>query len=260
MHKGSKRPDIPRVVQTSILTKSRRRCALCFFLESGAAVVRGQIAHIDRNRENNGEGNLAYLCLRHDDEYDSTTTQSKRLLPEELIEAKVALEAWAKEKIAEDLEPVPLGQDEIPKVRSRVRPELFDRRIPIYRAFHRFIVSVSSEPNVSNADLAAFVNDTHDALFLFGEKIEEYLHQVYIKAIELRSLQRRMAHPSAQTAHNWEAIVNEETDCLLWFSQQLRNGNLVFYPYHESPGHRYGNAVAYGNVRIHRGSFLHQGA
>ena len=229
--KRSKRPDIPRVVQTSILMKSRRRCALCFFLEFGTTVVRGQIAHIDRDRENNGEGNLAYLCLRHHDEYDSTTTQSKRFLPGELTEAKVALEAWAQKKITEDLEPAPLGQNEIPKVRSRVRLELFDRRVPIYRAFHRFIVSVSSEPNASNTDLAAFVKDTHDALFLFGEKIEEYLHQVYVKAIELRSLQRRMAHPSAQTENNWEEIVNKETDCLLWFSEQLRNGKLIFYPY-----------------------------
>lgn len=227
----SRRPTIPREVEVSILTKSHRRCALCFVLEFCTTVVRGQIAHIDRNRNNNDEGNLAYLCLRHHDEYDSSTSQSKRFLPTELTEAKAALESWAQKQIPGDVDSAPLKQDEIPKVRSRVLPELFDRRIPIYRAFHRFVVSVSSEPNISNTELAVFVRDTHDALFLFGDKIEEYLHQVYVIAIELRALQNRMARPSQQAAKNWEAIVDRETDCLLWFADQLRNGKLVFYPY-----------------------------
>lgn len=37
----------------------------------------GQIAHLDQNRDNNALSNLAFLCLDHHDEYDSSTSQRK---------------------------------------------------------------------------------------------------------------------------------------------------------------------------------------
>jgi hypothetical protein len=44
----------------------------------------GQIAHIDRNPENNDPNNLAFLCLEHHDRYDSKPSQSKGLTHEEV--------------------------------------------------------------------------------------------------------------------------------------------------------------------------------
>ncbi|MGI8978116.1 MAG: hypothetical protein ACR2FY_02705 [Pirellulaceae bacterium] len=55
------------------------------------ANLQGQIAHVDRDRTNHQESNLAYLCLPHHDVYDSTPSQSKRLSPAELLHAKKAL-------------------------------------------------------------------------------------------------------------------------------------------------------------------------
>jgi hypothetical protein len=40
---------------------------------------KGQIAHLDQNPANFKLDNLAWLCLEHHDEYDSTTSQSKGL-------------------------------------------------------------------------------------------------------------------------------------------------------------------------------------
>jgi hypothetical protein len=39
----------------------------------------GQIAHLDRDRSNSAEENLAFLCFEHHDEYDSRTSQRKGL-------------------------------------------------------------------------------------------------------------------------------------------------------------------------------------
>jgi hypothetical protein len=47
---------------------------------------KGQVAHLDRNPGNNTFDNLAFLCLDHHDEYDSTTSQTKGL---QLKEVKV---------------------------------------------------------------------------------------------------------------------------------------------------------------------------
>lgn len=64
-------------IQDQILTKSRRRCCICYGLGRDTSIKSGQIAHLDRKNENNEEGNLAFLCLNHHDIYDSSTRQSK---------------------------------------------------------------------------------------------------------------------------------------------------------------------------------------
>jgi len=73
------RKPIPEASQTAVLTRSARRCALCFGLSGDLSEKRGQLAHVDQNRDNHAEDNLVYLCLDHHDQYDSTTRQSKGL-------------------------------------------------------------------------------------------------------------------------------------------------------------------------------------
>src|SRR5712691_6597571 len=80
----NKRKSIPKATETAILTKSARRCAICFGLQSDLSTKKGQIAHLDGNRANNTEDNLAFLCFNHHDEYDSMTSQSKGLTEQEV--------------------------------------------------------------------------------------------------------------------------------------------------------------------------------
>ena len=81
----ARRKVIPSRIETAILTKSQRRCVLCFGLHRDAEPKpQGQIAHIDRDRANNTEDNLAYLCLPHHDAYDAKSSQSKNYTPGEL--------------------------------------------------------------------------------------------------------------------------------------------------------------------------------
>src|SRR5574340_936935 len=80
----SRRPPMPRHVAADVLTTSRRRCCLCFGLQHDSAQRKGQIAHLDHDRSNHAPDNLAFLCLEHHDQYDSRTSQSKNLTPEEV--------------------------------------------------------------------------------------------------------------------------------------------------------------------------------
>jgi hypothetical protein len=73
------RKKIPADIETSILVKCRRRCCICYGLNRDNRVKQGQIAHLDHNRENNSEDNLSFLCLDHHDQYDSKTSQSKKI-------------------------------------------------------------------------------------------------------------------------------------------------------------------------------------
>lgn len=85
------RKPLPEAIETQILVSSRRRCCLCFHLDGDLSQKPGQIAHVDRDRSNHAESNLAFLCLPHHDQYDSRTSQSKGITKAELLHAKAEL-------------------------------------------------------------------------------------------------------------------------------------------------------------------------
>lgn len=78
------RKAIPDDVQQRILTRSRRRCCLCFWLTGRDEVQKGQIAHLDQDNENADEENLAFLCFDHHDEYDGVPRLAKGLRESEV--------------------------------------------------------------------------------------------------------------------------------------------------------------------------------
>ena len=78
------RKKLPRETETKVLTQSRRRCALCYALDRDVSEKRGQIAHLDRDAENDKISNLCFLCLSHHDQYDSITSQSKHFTKAEV--------------------------------------------------------------------------------------------------------------------------------------------------------------------------------
>lgn len=76
---AKKRKSVPKDREARILDLCRRRCCVCFALNRDSEEKSGQIAHLDHNPANNAIENLAFLCLDHHDQYDSTTSQAKNL-------------------------------------------------------------------------------------------------------------------------------------------------------------------------------------
>lgn len=75
----ARRRRTPRGTETEVLVRSRRRCCLCFGLEGDLGEKEGQIAHLDGDPSNADMDNLAWMCFRHHNRYDSRTSQSKGL-------------------------------------------------------------------------------------------------------------------------------------------------------------------------------------
>lgn len=71
-------------VQASVLTRSRRRCCICYGLNRDTSIKQGQIAHVDQDSANAAEDNLVFLCMPCHDRYDSTTRQSKNFTAAEI--------------------------------------------------------------------------------------------------------------------------------------------------------------------------------
>ena len=78
------RTTLPTEIRNRVLVDCRRRCCICYGLHRDTKRKRGQIAHLDQNRNNNALDNLAFLCLEHHDEFDGRTSQSKGLTPQEV--------------------------------------------------------------------------------------------------------------------------------------------------------------------------------
>jgi len=92
-----RRKVTPPGIQQSVFDKSRRRCALCIHFDNDWTRKDGQLAHLDRNPANFAEDNLAYLCLRHHDDYDTTRRQTKNLTIGEAKTARNRLYAFVAE-------------------------------------------------------------------------------------------------------------------------------------------------------------------
>jgi len=98
----SKRLHIPKIIEAKVLTRSRRRCCICFGLTKDDSEKKGQIAHLDRNSTNNSLENLAFLCLDHHDQYDSKTSQSKGLQIDEVKEYRNQLYSFIQNNYLDD--------------------------------------------------------------------------------------------------------------------------------------------------------------
>ncbi len=79
------RKAVPGDVQKNVLTRSRRRCCLCFWWDGIDEVKKGQIAHIDGDNTNAAEANLAFLCFDHHDDLDGTPRLAKGLRADEVV-------------------------------------------------------------------------------------------------------------------------------------------------------------------------------
>jgi hypothetical protein len=85
------RKPTPPGVETAVLANSARRCALCFHLDGDLTEKLGQIAHLDGNRNNSAEDNLAFMCLKHHSLFDSITSQHKNYTIHEVKAARTKL-------------------------------------------------------------------------------------------------------------------------------------------------------------------------
>lgn len=75
------------------MVRARRRCCICFHLESDLSVKELQIAHLDRDRTNNAPQNLVGLCLPHHDDYDAHRRQTRNYTAGEVRIYRDALDA-----------------------------------------------------------------------------------------------------------------------------------------------------------------------
>ena len=228
----AKRARVPQEVQTAVLIECLRRCALCFALNGRAGIREGQIAHADRDSSNNDPKNLVWLCLSHHNAYDRRPAQAKGYTQAELLAHRAALidylatlpAAWADSSRA------------IVKRRARriaLSPEVYERKIQIYRAVRGLILKASQKATIEWPELFEFNTATDEAIFLFGSDVDEYLKELHRKSIELHTTREELRIPGfgARPGEDRQETVRMNTNAMKWFTSQLDVARELFSRY-----------------------------
>lgn len=200
---------------------------MCWGLDRKAdKTLQGQIAHVDRDSSNSSPQNGAYLCLPHHDTYDSTPSQSCKVREAELRTWQGEVMKYVSESRERGVAP----NASIRRTRTRgVSLDVYDRRLPIYSRTMDFIRQMCQGPQDkdSQRDLFQFAADTELALFLYDDKIAEYLVTLYRNAVELRMFQKLIESRPGQ-AHEYS---EKEMRLMLWFTEQFNEARAQFVPY-----------------------------
>lgn len=225
------RKAIPEKIERSVLIKSRRRCAFCFFFENNRKRVEGQIAHIDRDRSNHNESNLVFLCLPHHNEYDTRPSQTKRYHSEEAKSAKASLESYIKTGFPQEI-----GFEEVTPIETTngttgISAEVYRLRHPIYAALQDFLISILREADVADDARIRFVKGVEDAAFLYDEAIERYLSEVHTKALKFARVQRILKRGNPRSENEWQRAVELDYELMEWFENERTNSKHRFVKY-----------------------------
>jgi hypothetical protein len=234
------RKSINSDIQASILFSSRRRCPLCFSYEFDASIKNGQIAHIDQDSANNSEDNLVFLCLKHHDEYDSKTSQSKGITAKEIEKCKDELRLFltaATESI--DFKNVK-NDTSIDLIKNKlnnhndfqlVSSEVYNLRIPIYHSYRNYISSIMREGEVQLESYFKFLAETQEAIFLFDEIVQEYLDLIKKNSIDLRKVQRQLEARYNLDVDERNDLIDQEAKLFQVLSKSFDEGDKIFQNY-----------------------------
>lgn len=232
----SQRVRTSRSVELQLLLRSRRRCALCFGLHGDVSVKVGQIAHLDGNPANSALSNQVWLCLPHHDQYDGATSQSKGITLSELRSYRAKLydfleklgDAWPGH-LSEATAVASDSADQVPRLLTSVSPEIFDRRLVIYRLVRGYIGDIIANANVDLARLKKFSQDTEEALFLFGHDVDALLRSLYLQGVALKHINQ--VSVLATKPEDRERMHAEWDKIMTWFLDQFEVVRATFKRY-----------------------------
>jgi hypothetical protein len=214
-----------------VLARSRHRCVLCYGLYRDSTVKQGQGSHIDHNPANSTYVNLVFLCLPHHDQYDSTTSQSKNFYQGEIRKYQTELDTYLEGLRATpwpDFSPATGAAADTEQPNLVSSPEVYDRRIVMYRALRSFLLAALRGATVSLPDLGTFAESTDEALFLLGSEVSDYLRLVYSKGVRLYYTSNRIREERRSPRDDYLKVVQENAEVLNCLSQQLEVGRTVF--------------------------------
>ncbi len=115
--------------------------------------------------------------------------------------------------------------------RYRVRKDLYEPRIKIYRAVNEFLMHANQHDNVSEDTLTALIQSTTEARFLFRGKIRKHIYLLHSKGLKLQIINKRLDNPHLERGGERDKLVDALEEHSNWFSIQVEKTNKLFSKY-----------------------------
>ena len=110
--------------------------------------------------------------------------------------------------------------------RYKLRLDLFEKRYKVYEASAQFLSVIVSRANFNDDDLRAFNIGTRDVVFLFPKRINDYLHKIRCRALDMRLFQQQFT--PLPVGEERTKLVQKHHDELVWLGDQLTKLPEVF--------------------------------
>ena len=118
-----------------------------------------------------------------------------------------------------------------PQNRVQLSPEVYDRKIAVYRTANNFLVLALSNGTVTSEQLLKFTVDTNEALFIFNREVADYLHTIFIKVVSLYSTHKRLENSRLPVGEERSRLAEENSELLIWLSDQFEVMRTLFHKY-----------------------------
>jgi hypothetical protein len=121
-----------------------------------------------------------------------------------------------------------------PRGKAVASLEVYDRRMLFYRTARQFVRDVVENLRPDLKLILAFAADTDEALFLFDERIDDYLKTLFTKAMRLHTLEllrARVSQGDDRPQEEFSKVVKEETELAVWFTNQPGEIRTRFAPF-----------------------------
>jgi len=105
--------------------------------------------------------------------------------------------------------------------RLRLRHELYDRRMKLFRGVMVLLSHVLQQGKVDLPQIFEFNAATQESYFLFGKDIYEYMRTLHVRAVDLRTVGQKLAQQSLPVGEERSRLADNESELLKWFGEQF---------------------------------------
>lgn len=116
--------------------------------------------------------------------------------------------------------------------KSHLQHELYERRLRVYKAVQAFLLDILRSGAVDYQRISVFYAEASEAAFLFEKSIQEYVDNLFEKAVEMRGLDEKMypldGSPGLPTGEERTRVAIRKSELLKWFTNQFKVSKGLF--------------------------------
>jgi len=114
--------------------------------------------------------------------------------------------------------------------KKRFKLEHFDKRYDLFKRTMEYLSLLVSNAKTDTNELMTFKRNTSDVKIFFDDDINEFIDEIYSKAIRLRYCNRMIDSESLEHKKH-VLIVEEESEILTWLGEQFSICEELFIKY-----------------------------